>query len=334
MNDHAARYPDWEPLMTWVAVVQAGSVSEAARRLSLSPAAVSQRIKQLETTFETTLLDRTSRPLRPTATGERLFEHALAVLQRADQMMEGVRRLSRSKRLVVRVGCSDSFAAAGGPVILRAWSATTHQIRLWTGSSGLLEESLQLRELDMVVTPGDASPAGGLVGISRSRLYAEPYVVVLPYGHTGHDGTLSELAQTLPMMRYSANGRSGKDIDDYLAERGDDIERTCEFETTDALLSMVANGLGFALTTPLCIWQAQHYLPKITVRPLSSFRQGGRPYPMLLRTHYVLCRENEFAALSNDLRNLIRQSFRRYIAPDIAEALKFPAHEMIITDDA
>ena len=47
--------PDWELLASWVAVIEAGSVSEAARLLRISQAAVSQRVKQLETIFATPL---------------------------------------------------------------------------------------------------------------------------------------------------------------------------------------------------------------------------------------------------------------------------------------
>src|ERR1700744_3795999 len=99
------RYPEWEPLLTWVALVQTGSVSEASRKLGISQAAVSQRVKLLEEIFGTSLLDRTSRPAHPTAAGDRLFEHATSLLRGADQMIEGVRRISRSRRQIVRLGC-------------------------------------------------------------------------------------------------------------------------------------------------------------------------------------------------------------------------------------
>ncbi|WZB75367.1 LysR family transcriptional regulator [Achromobacter insuavis] len=58
-------YPEWSLLLTWVAVVQAASVSGAAQLLGLSQAAVSQRIKQLEAALSTELLDRSTRPARP-----------------------------------------------------------------------------------------------------------------------------------------------------------------------------------------------------------------------------------------------------------------------------
>jgi molybdate transport repressor ModE-like protein len=82
--------PDWDLLASWVAVVEAGSISDAARVLGISQAAVSQRVKQLETIFATPLLDRTTRPAQPTAAGRHLFEHARDLLWRARQMMESV----------------------------------------------------------------------------------------------------------------------------------------------------------------------------------------------------------------------------------------------------
>jgi len=47
--------PDWELLASWVAVVAAGSVSEAARVLGISQAAVSQRVRKLESILGTPL---------------------------------------------------------------------------------------------------------------------------------------------------------------------------------------------------------------------------------------------------------------------------------------
>src|SRR4029434_2373518 len=138
VSDAEAR-PDWELLASWVAVIESGSVSDAARLLHISQAAVSQRVKQLETIFATPLLDRSTRPAQPTAAGQRLFENSKDLLTRADQMMESVRNVSRAKRMVVRFGCVDSFAATIGPLMIKALSSSSHQIRLWAGLTPTLD---------------------------------------------------------------------------------------------------------------------------------------------------------------------------------------------------
>src|SRR6218665_3489348 len=63
MNDEPTNdYPDWGLLGSWGAVVESESVSHAARRLGLSQAAVSMRVKMLEGKLGTELLDRGPRP--------------------------------------------------------------------------------------------------------------------------------------------------------------------------------------------------------------------------------------------------------------------------------
>lgn len=321
------RYPEWEPLLTWVALIQTGSVSEASRKLGISQAAVSQRVKLLEEIFGTPLLDRTSRPARPTAAGDRLFEHATALLRSADQMIEGVRRISRAKRQIVRLGCTDSFAATGGPIIIRALSSTAHQIRLWSGSADLLQKELEQRQVDIAITPVEGPTTDG---IKRVKLISEPFVAALPAsGEWNRLGTLTELSRTLPLIRYSARSHNGKCIDAYLSSNGDVVERTCEFDTTEPLLSLVSSGLGFAVTTPLCIWQARHHIPNLKVVPLSAFRRKNKAYPALSRTFYLLYRESELGPLADELRSLIVQTFLRQMNPDIVAALGYGSEDAI-----
>ena len=59
-----------------VAIAEAGSISEAARRMHVSQPALSQRLKQLETRFGVELFDRQTSPLVPTYAGQVYLEWA------------------------------------------------------------------------------------------------------------------------------------------------------------------------------------------------------------------------------------------------------------------
>jgi len=310
--------PDWELLASWVAVVETGSVSDAARLLHISQAAVSQRIKQLETIFATSLLDRSTRPAQPTSAGQRLFENAKDLLTRSDQMIESVRSVSRAKRMVVRFGCVDSLAATIGPLLIKALSSSSHQIRLWSGITPTLDAQIEGRQLDLAVTTSVAS----LPGISRSQLFTERYYVALP-GKFDVDrlGSLLDLSRHLQFIRYSARSVIGAQVDEYLQRTGDPLERTCEFDTTDPLLSLVASGMGFALTTPICIWQSRHYVAGIRVVPLSAFSRQGRAYPELTRTFSLSYRQGELGTLPNEVRDLVRIAIRKQISVEICTQL-------------
>ncbi|MFT4191328.1 MAG: LysR family transcriptional regulator [Comamonas sp.] len=322
-----SRYPEWDLLESWVAVVESGSISEAARRLSISQAGISQRIKSIETLLGTALLDRSTRPARPTAAGQRLFEYANTILQSADQMIESVRNVTRAKRMTVRLGCVDSFAATVGPLIIKALAGTSQNIRLWSGITPTLDALLEARQLDLVVSTTGASSGT----VHRQRLFSEPYCVVLPKDFPAEpQGSLSDLAKRLQLLRYSARSVIGQHIDAYLWSHGDHIERTCEFDATDPMLSLIAAGLGFAVTTPLCIWQSRHFVSDIRVVPLSWFRRQGRPYEGMTRTFYLGSREGELGELPARMHALLRQACEKQVARDIAKALGMDPAEVFL----
>ncbi|MGY5777924.1 LysR family transcriptional regulator [Rhizobium sp. LEGMi135b] len=73
-----------EGIVTFVTVAEAGSISEAARRLRLSKSVVSERLSDMEKALGATLLHRTTRKLT-------LTEDGTAFLQRATRIAQEVR---------------------------------------------------------------------------------------------------------------------------------------------------------------------------------------------------------------------------------------------------
>ncbi len=300
--------PAWEQLSSWVAVVEAGSVSAAAARLAISQAGVSQHIRQLEQGFDTALLDRSTRPARVTASGQRLYEHAVELLARADQMAESVRALSRAKRALVRLGCVDSFAAAIGPPLVRGLVGRMHRVRMCSGLSPDLFSQFQNHQLDLLMTTTDVA---GEAGMAQLPLFTEHYVVALPAAYpVGERPSLRALSDDLPFMNYSLRSLIGKQIDNYLRASHPDIEMAFEFDTTDPLLGLVREGLGFALTTPLCLWQSRHLSTALRLLPLSAFQHHGRAYAPLQRRFQLVHRSGELGGLPREVADLVRVAAR------------------------
>ena len=316
-------YPDWSLLLAWVAVVQAASVSGAARLLGLSQAAVSQRIKQLEAALSTELLDRSTRPARPTPAGDLLFEHASRLLAQAGDMTESVRNLSRARRNIVRFGCVDSFAGTLGPPLIHGLSGASRQIRLWSGITPVLDKQLEERQLDLVIsTSATADPPA----IRKLGLFSEPYLLVLPRAMAPDDiGSLAQLGRRRQFIRYSARSHIGTAIDRLLESRGIFIERSFEFDNTDPLLSLVTAGLGFAISTPLCIWQSRHFIGQLRVLPLAPYLDKTRADdPDLARAFYLAARPQEAGKLPAEARNVILVAVEQLMQHDIAPALDLP----------
>ncbi|WP_267551414.1 LysR family transcriptional regulator [Rhizobium rhizogenes] len=68
-------------IVTFVAVAEAGSISEAARRLRLSKSVVSERLSEMEKALGATLLHRTTRKLTLTEDGAAFLERATRIAQ-------------------------------------------------------------------------------------------------------------------------------------------------------------------------------------------------------------------------------------------------------------
>jgi DNA-binding transcriptional LysR family regulator len=74
-----------EGITAFVAVVESGSVSEAARRLRLSKSVVSERLAELERSLGGVLLHRTTRKLTLTEDGTAFLERASRIVQEIEE---------------------------------------------------------------------------------------------------------------------------------------------------------------------------------------------------------------------------------------------------------
>lgn len=100
----------------FVAVIRNASLSQAAESLGLTQSAITRRVQSLEESLGVELLDRNTKPLKPTAAGRRVFEQCLRVLREVD----GLRELVASDTTpsgILRLGVPQSI---GEVVLLEA----------------------------------------------------------------------------------------------------------------------------------------------------------------------------------------------------------------------
>lgn len=95
---------DIDDLRIYVAVVEAGGVSAAARRLHLSQPSVSQTIRTLEKHLGVQLLTRSSTGVAATAAGMTLLHEARAVIARYDQALSAMSAHSPASGQRLRIG--------------------------------------------------------------------------------------------------------------------------------------------------------------------------------------------------------------------------------------
>ena len=125
---------------------------------------------------------------------------------------------------------------------------------------------------------------------------------------------LSDLAARLPLIRYSLRSVIGQQVERWLRHVGLQSERRFEFDATDPLLSLVAAGLGWAVSTPLCLWQSRHFIGQVAVYPLPASPLGQRDF-------YLLGHQGEWSQLGAEVARVTRQVMRQNTMPDILRAL-------------
>ena len=74
----------------FLAVVETGSIVAASARLNLTQPGVTRRIQSLELVLGAELLDRESKPLRPTAAGREAYEQGRRLIGVIEDLRSGV----------------------------------------------------------------------------------------------------------------------------------------------------------------------------------------------------------------------------------------------------
>lgn len=100
-----------KPYAVFAETVAAGSMSAAARRLGMTPSAVSQSIRSLEQQAGVTLLHRSTRKLALTEAGERCYPHCRRLLDAARAAAESMAHARDAPTGELRVAAPVGFAA-------------------------------------------------------------------------------------------------------------------------------------------------------------------------------------------------------------------------------
>ena len=112
---HKATHIDgayFKSLEVFVKIVEAGSISEAARRLHLTPSAVSKALSKLEDYTKVTLIKRTTRSMVVTESGRFLYSEAARLLAELEESINKTKSNHLLPQGQLKVTCSFAFATS------------------------------------------------------------------------------------------------------------------------------------------------------------------------------------------------------------------------------
>jgi DNA-binding transcriptional LysR family regulator len=97
-------------LAVFAAVVDAGSLSAAARRLGISKAAVSDQVRRLEERLGARLLNRTTRRISLTEAGQACYRHSARMVAEAEAAARSAALFHEEPRGALRIAAPTTFA--------------------------------------------------------------------------------------------------------------------------------------------------------------------------------------------------------------------------------
>ncbi|MEJ7685945.1 MAG: LysR substrate-binding domain-containing protein [Variovorax sp.] len=253
-------------LQSFLLVVESGSMSEAARRLDLTPAAIAQQIRTLERELGAPLLARAGRTVQPTEAGHRLVQRARGVLREVADIKTLVGNEAAGGELVL--GTINTALHSLLPDILARFVKTHPGVKVFlqSGTTATLYKAVQQGELDAAVC---LYPAFALAKtFDWSLLREEPLVLLAPNRLARHDP--HDLLRTSPLIRYDRSLGGGKQADRYLRAAGIVPQERFELSSLLAIAMMVDRGLGVSVVPDIAspLLQGQR-IARIAL-PLSS----------------------------------------------------------------
>ncbi|NUU01963.1 LysR family transcriptional regulator [Herbaspirillum robiniae] len=260
-------------VQSFVAVVESGSLAEAARRLDLTAAAVAARVRSLEEDLGAQLIQRSGRSVRPTAQGLKVLESAHALLRSARDM-QALARDGAAEVGELRLGVFVSAMTSVLPSLLQGFYRSYPHASLFVepGASVELCRKVAAGELDaaVVVEPQFAVPKT----CEWIALMDEPLVVIAPAGTAEKDA--HALLRNEPFIRYNRNVLGGQLADRYLRDHGIVPRQRLEIDSLLAIAALVGKGLGVSLLPDWSArWEGGQALVRIELPNRPPVRRVG-----------------------------------------------------------
>ena len=143
-------------LSIFMTVVETGGFSAAAQKLYMSQPSVSNHVRNLEQSLQTTLIDRSGPRIRPTAEGEVLVEYARRVFLLTEEAVAAIREVSGLQTGRLEVGGTTTVGTYLLPRLLARFRDRHRAIEcdIVVGNNGQIVKRLLDGELGLAIVAG------------------------------------------------------------------------------------------------------------------------------------------------------------------------------------
>ncbi len=240
---------DLKQLEYFVRVAELGSFTRAALQLGVTQPALSKHLRLLEVELRQNLLIRNGRGAVPTDAGKRLLGHGRGILHQVALAKEDLSTARGELSGRVSIGLPPSLSRLLTVPLTKAFQAELPmaKLRLTEGFSVPMLEGLRLGNLDMALLYNPSSSAD----LEQTLLFEEALVMIsvraeLVEAPPKQSITL-QAASRLPLILPSRPNAFRQLLDIELTRLGVKPKIVMEVDGLNAILSLVAEGLGHAV---------------------------------------------------------------------------------------
>lgn len=271
---------DFYAIEVFLLTAELGGMTQSARHLGITQSAVSQIIAKLEAALGANLFDRTLRPMALTTSGKALFNHGGKLVIEAKSLIGEIRDGSKLPIETVTIAMAESAANQLTAPLVRYLSDRAAHWRIRSGISQIHHSEFLARKFDMLIT--GSSSLENTQGIDHYNILDEPFILVLPISYTDEISRIEQLI-SMPFIRYSMLSGMGQRIERQMARMKVKLPNFLEVDSTFQQLTSVAAGIGWSITTPLCVAAHVPLLERLRLAPMPR-GQFSRTIQLVART--------------------------------------------------
>lgn len=238
---------DWVILQT---IYEVKNMTKAAQALHVSQPALTYRLQQLETEFNTQIVFRSKKGVEFTEQGEYLANYAKKMLKQLTKTKETVKNMEDKVQGTLRLGVSSNFARYQLPPLLTNFLSLYPEVKiqLKTGFSSEIMNLTYKEDFHIGIIRGDN-------GWSEQKLLLtqEPICLV------SKSKIKIEDLPSLPQIHYRTDPSLQNVINHWWQEKFIHPPFiSMEVDRIDTCKEMVKNGLGYAIVPKACLTEEDH----------------------------------------------------------------------------
>ena len=238
-------------------IEEEGNLTRAAEKLFVSQSALSHQLKKIENSVQAEVFRRINKNLVITPTGNRIMQSSVAIFAELDKLYKDLEAINRGDSGTVRISTECYTCYHWLPPIIKAFSAKYPQAEIKVVSEATRQpmDYLLKGKLDVAIVSDKYEDAN----FQSRSLFSDEMVAVLSADHP-----LAEKGQLNPkdfqdqtMVLYDVEDDNLFFLREYIKPNGIELKQVMKLELTEAIVEIVAAGLGIAI---MANWAVSGYI--------------------------------------------------------------------------